>query len=164
MSAICGCAVEAVETETPGPPCDLSLDPAADAIVTDAERLRQALINLLANARQALAGSAVAAATGHASPTAWPERGVIRLASAFGQGGRVTISVRDRGPGIEADRLSRIFDPYFTTKRTGTGIGLAITRNIVEGLGGVIHVRSRVGEGTEVTIELPRTSPGVVAE
>jgi signal transduction histidine kinase len=54
-----------------------------------------------------------------------------------------------------------MFDPFFTTRPTGTGIGLAITRNVIEGLGGTIRAESRPGAGTEVTIELPRESaPG----
>jgi signal transduction histidine kinase len=48
-----------------------------------------------------------------------------------------------------------VFDPYFTTRRTGTGIGLAISRNIIEGLGGRISVASEPGRGTEVRIEIP---------
>jgi signal transduction histidine kinase len=73
----------------------------------------------------------------------------------------VQILVRDRGPGIAPEHLPHIFDPYFTTRRTGTGIGLAIARNIVEGLGGTIAADSRPGDGTEMRIELPRVaSPG----
>jgi signal transduction histidine kinase len=68
---------------------------------------------------------------------------------------RVAITVRDHGTGIEPENLQRVFDPYFTTRRTGTGIGLAISRNIVEGLGGRITVTSQPQRGTEVRIELP---------
>jgi signal transduction histidine kinase len=68
---------------------------------------------------------------------------------------RVAITVRDHGTGIKPDDLPRVFDPYFTTRRTGTGIGLAISRNIVEGLGGRITVASQPERGTEVRIELP---------
>jgi signal transduction histidine kinase len=65
------------------------------------------------------------------------------------------VVVRDRGVGISPEHLGRVFDPYFTTRRTGTGIGLAISRNIIEGLGGRITVASQPGRGTEVRIELP---------
>ena len=68
------------------------------------------------------------------------------------------IDVRDRGVGIEADDLARVFDPFFTTRRTGTGLGLAISRRIIEGLGGTISVTSRPGHGTDVRIELPLAS------
>ena len=73
---------------------------------------------------------------------------------------RVAIGIRDQGLGIAADDLSKVFDPYFTTKRTGSGLGLAIAKNVVEGLGGTITVESRVGQGTEMRIELPREQPG----
>ena len=79
----------------------------------------------------------------------------IRLETARLDSERVTITVRDRGTGITAENLAHVFDPYFTTRRTGTGIGLAISRNIVEGLGGRITVASQPERGTEVRIELP---------
>jgi len=69
--------------------------------------------------------------------------------------GRVVVSIRDRGAGIAADDMAHIFDPYFTTRRAGTGLGLPISRNIIEGLGGALSVSSRPGEGTEIRIELP---------
>jgi signal transduction histidine kinase len=75
-------------------------------------------------------------------------------------GPRVTVTVADRGPGIDAADLPRVFDPYFTTKRGGTGLGLPITKNIVEGLGGTIAVTSAVGRGTEIHIDLPIGGPG----
>jgi signal transduction histidine kinase len=57
---------------------------------------------------------------------------------------------------MSAEHKARIFEPFFTTKQTGSGIGLAITRNIVEGLGGRVDVESRIGEGTTVRFVLPR--------
>ena len=72
--------------------------------------------------------------------------------------GRVSIQVRDQGVGIAPDDLTRVFDPFFTTRRTGTGLGLAITRRIIEGLGGTISVTSHAGKGTDVRIELPVTA------
>ena len=71
------------------------------------------------------------------------------------RGDRVVITVRDRGTGIMPEDMAHIFDPFFTTKDAGTGIGLPITRNIVEGLGGTLSVSSRVGHGTEFRIDLP---------
>jgi signal transduction histidine kinase len=65
------------------------------------------------------------------------------------------IVIRDNGAGIAADDLPRIFEPFFTTKRTGSGIGLAITRNIIEGLGGTVSVSASHTGGTEFLIELP---------
>ncbi len=84
-----------------------------------------------------------------------PADAPIRLETARLDSERVAITVRDRGTGITPENLSRVFDPYFTTRRTGTGIGLAISRNIVEGLGGRITVASQPERGTEVRIELP---------
>jgi signal transduction histidine kinase len=68
--------------------------------------------------------------------------------------GRVCITVCDTGPGIAADDLPHVFEPYFTTRRTGTGLGLPIAHAIVVGLGGSIGMRSMAGQGTTVTIEL----------
>jgi signal transduction histidine kinase len=68
---------------------------------------------------------------------------------------RAAITITDKGGGIAPEDLPRIFDPFFTTRRTGTGIGLAISRNVIEGLGGRITVASERDRGTEVRIELP---------
>ena len=68
---------------------------------------------------------------------------------------RVVISIADRGVGISPDDLPHVFDPYYTTRRSGTGLGLPIAKNIVEGLGGMISVTSRPAEGTDVRIDLP---------
>jgi len=69
--------------------------------------------------------------------------------------GTVAIAIADRGAGINRADLPRIFDPYFTTKRGGTGLGLPIAKNIVEGLSGAISVISTPGQGTEIRVELP---------
>jgi signal transduction histidine kinase len=79
----------------------------------------------------------------------------VRMCTAPAEDGRIRVEVRDAGPGIPADDLPRIFDPFFTTRTSGTGLGLALTRNIIEGLGGSITIHSTRGEGTEVRIELP---------
>jgi signal transduction histidine kinase len=71
----------------------------------------------------------------------------------------VRITVADNGPGIAAGDLARVFDPYFTTKRGGTGLGLPIAKNIVEGLGGTLGVSSPPGKGTDFIIELPFEAP-----
>ena len=67
----------------------------------------------------------------------------------------MSITVSDSGRGLPPADLPKVFDPYFTTRRTGTGIGLAISRNIIEGLGGRITVASEPARGTDVRIELP---------
>jgi two-component system sensor histidine kinase HydH len=77
--------------------------------------------------------------------------------------GRAAVSIRDRGVGIAPEDMPHIFDPYFTTTRAGTGLGLPIAKNIIDGLGGTIAVSSRRGDGTEIRIELPLASPEVTA-
>jgi signal transduction histidine kinase len=66
----------------------------------------------------------------------------------------VSIAIADAGTGIAPEDLPRIFDPYFTTRRAGTGLGLPIARNIIDGLGGTIGVHSTPGKGTTIRIEL----------
>ena len=112
--------------------------------MTDGERLRLALVNVLANARQAAATKG----SGRGHP--------VELSTSSLDAHRVAIVVRDHGPGIRSEDLPRVFDLYFTTKRSGSGLGLAIARNIVEGLGGTIAATSRLNDGTEIRIELPR--------
>jgi len=145
LNALCEGAARAAGSDAPAIPIRLDLDPSLPAVVTDAERLRLALVNILTNARHALA----------ARPNADEARNPIRLRTRLRAADRVLIEVRDQGMGIAGEDISRVFDPYFTTRRTGTGLGLAISKNIVEGLGGSIAVSSRQGEGTEVRIELP---------
>ena len=131
----------------------LDLDDAMPSIVTDGERLRTALVNILANARQATqAARADGQANGSATTLADPSAVVVRTRRS---GDHVCITVRDKGVGITPEDMAHIFDPYFTTRRAGTGLGLPISKNIVEGLGGTLSVSSRPGEGTEITIELP---------
>jgi signal transduction histidine kinase len=131
----------------------LDLDPALPAIVTDAERLRTVLVNLLANARHAVEANAVAATGTHGTSRQTPDATVT--VAARREGSRVTICIRDRGIGIAPEDMAHIFDPYFTTRRGGTGLGLPIAKNIIDGLGGTVHVTSRVGEGTEIRLDLP---------
>jgi two-component system sensor histidine kinase HydH len=130
-------------------PVRLDLDPGIPPITTDGERLRQALVNILGNAMQAMTAASPSEADGTA----------IRLQTARLDARHLAITVSDNGVGIAAEDLPRIFDPYFTTRRTGTGIGLAISRNIIEGLGGRITVASERDRGTEVRIELPLDAP-----
>jgi two-component system sensor histidine kinase HydH len=129
----------------------LDLDRSIPVLTTDAERLRQALVNILGNAIQAVDGQ------DGRQPAA--DRDAIRLHTFRVDARRVAIIVSDRGSGIAPEDLPRVFDPYFTTRRTGTGIGLAISRNIIEGLGGRITVASARAQGTEVRIELPLDAP-----
>jgi len=70
-------------------------------------------------------------------------------------GDHVKISVTDTGSGIPAERLSKVFDDFVTTKRRGLGLGLAISKRIVEQLDGTITVESEVGRGTSFTLRFP---------
>jgi signal transduction histidine kinase len=121
--------------------------------LTDGERLRTVLLNVLGNAKEAatLQGARYGP-VGHG-----PADVQVRV-NNLGEG-RAAIAVADRGPGIPEADLPSVFEPYFTTKRTGTGLGLAIAKNIVDALGGTIAVTSVVGEGTLVRIEIPTTGP-----
>ena len=98
----------------------------------DPEQIEQALINLLRNAEQALANQ---------------QDGEIKLLAYLDQRGRITIEVCDNGPGIEEDILDKIFVPYFTTKTEGSGIGLALARQIMTYHGGFIRAVNREGGG-----------------
>jgi signal transduction histidine kinase len=73
----------------------------------------------------------------------------------------VEVRISDTGAGISEDHLSRIFEPYFSTKQAGFGLGLAVAKKVVEDHGGSIRVESRVGEGTTFTIDLPASVPDI---
>jgi two-component system sensor histidine kinase HydH len=148
IGALCRESVAAAQA-SPGAEIAVDLDPALPAVVTDAERLRIALVNLLVNARHAVL---------HQPAGAEP---LVTL-SATGDNKRTIITITDRGVGMAPKDLAQVFDPYFTTKRGGTGLGLPIAKNIVEGLGGSVAVSSSVGQGTEMRIELPTRTTGVL--
>jgi signal transduction histidine kinase len=145
LNALCSDAVKASGVEAGALAVGLMLEPALPQVSTDAERLRLVLVNVLSNARHA-----VAARNGDVRPA-----NAIMISTARAGDSRVAIEVKDRGAGIKQEDLPKVFDPYFTTRRTGTGLGLAISRNIVEGLRGTINIVSRSGKGTTVRIELP---------
>ncbi len=76
------------------------------------------------------------------------------------QGDRASVTVADNGEGIDPERMTRIFEPKFTTKTHGLGLGLAMVRAIVQGAKGKVAVQSKEGEGTEFEVRLPRVTPG----
>jgi signal transduction histidine kinase len=118
-----------------------------EQVAIDRERFRQVMVNLLDNAAQALSDPAWRAPAGH-------ERIVtVRTETAEPH---VRLSVIDTGPGMAADKLPQIFEPLFTTKGFGVGLGLPTARQIIEQHGGTIDVESRVGEGAAFIIWLPR--------
>jgi signal transduction histidine kinase len=79
-------------------------------------------------------------------------------AAPGGVSDRVQLCVSDDGPGMSAEVRARIFEPYFTTKRTGSGLGLPMVKQAVNELGGQLSLESEVGQGTRFVVELPRTS------
>jgi len=103
----------------------------------DPLQIKTCLMNVVLNAIQAM-----------------PAGGRLRIATVSGPR-TVDVTISDTGPGISEDDLNRIFNPYFTTKKLGIGLGLAITKKVVEEHRGRITVRSRPNEGTDVVISLP---------
>src|SRR5205823_2280457 len=88
---------------------------------------------------------------------AMPAGGRLMIAARAEADQRVIVEVSDTGVGMDAEALAKIFEPYFSTKATGTGLGLTIAKRNVELIGGTIDVRSQRGVGTTVTILLPMT-------
>jgi signal transduction histidine kinase len=151
LVGLCRDAAEAASAAGDGPRVAADL-PAADAVVTtDGDRLRTALVNILTNARQAVAAREAAGPEGDGAAE---EGASVQMRLERRPPGRICITVADRGVGIRPEELAQVFEPYFTTRRSGTGLGLPIARNIVEGLGGTLRVRSSDG-GTTVEIDLP---------
>jgi signal transduction histidine kinase len=128
-----------------------ALEPTLGSRLTDGERLRTVLVNLVVNARDSIRARR-SEGGGNA--------GDIEVGGRAVKDERVRLWVADGGVGIAAPDLHRVFEPYFTTKRTGTGLGLAIARKVVDALGGVIRVQSREGEGTRIEIDLPAPVAG----
>lgn len=115
-------------------------EPSLGKIWSDPYQLRQVLINLLTNAIHAT-----------------PPKGKISI-DLQSTGEEVVLSVRDTGGGIPEENVERIFEPFFSTKSSGegTGLGLFVTRSIVEKLGGKIEVESGPGQGTSFKVTLPK--------
>jgi signal transduction histidine kinase len=111
--------------------------PPLPTVVVDPTLVTRALANIVENALHAMPGSGSLHLTAE-SDASW-----------------VAIRVTDTGVGMDADALARVFEPYFSTKTTGTGLGLPIARRNIELSGGHIEVDSAKGRGTTVTIKLP---------
>ena len=107
----------------------------------DAGQIKQVLVNLIKNAIQAMTkGGTLALQTNESSDGVW-------------------LSVSDTGGGIPPEQLQRIFEPFYTTKKKGTGLGLMIVQRIIREHGGRIELESRVGQGTSFRIWLPLHEP-----
>lgn len=118
---------------------ETALDPEDPTGYIDANQIRQCLINLVRNAADAVSAKGGGQV-------------VLRTRS---DRDRVEIAVEDNGVGIASDILPRLFDPFFSTKKGGNGLGLALTQQIIRDHGGEIHVASRVGRGTTFTLSVP---------
>jgi signal transduction histidine kinase len=126
------------ELETRGIHVQAELARDLPPVMADEAQIRQALLNLVRNAAEAMS----------------PGGGTLRLSTARGKNGSVEVRVADTGPGIPPEHLDRIFEPFFSTKDGGTGLGLALTQQIVVEHGGKLHVESSAS-GTTFVVELP---------
>jgi signal transduction histidine kinase/putative methionine-R-sulfoxide reductase with GAF domain len=117
---------------------ELELDPALPHISAIANNLLQVFMNLILNAVDAM-----------------PDGGRLTVATALLEGDRVEVTIKDTGRGIAPEDISRIYEPFFTTKDNGTGLGLSITYGIIEAHDGEISVDSTLDVGSTFSIVLP---------
>ena len=117
---------------------------AIDANV-DPDLIAQVLVGLVDNAIEAV-----------------PAGGEVRL-EARSDGGQIELSVTDSGPGVPADLRGRVFEPFFTTRAAGIGLGLAIARQIVEAHGGTIQVEQSTSGGARFSVTLPAADRAATA-
>ena len=120
---------------------DKSLAPDLPDVMADGSQIEQVFVNLLLNAVQAV-----------------PEEGTVQIKSCLSDGEScVSIEVADNGPGIGRKEQSKIFEPFFSTKPNGTGLGLSVSYGIVRNHQGNISVQSRPGKGTRFIVKIPIT-------
>jgi len=119
----------------------------AGSLVGDAEQLRRVVINLAANALDALRDAKTPAPS-------------LRVSVGENLAGTdAWLRIHDNGPGIPAEHLPRLFDPFFTSKDGGTGLGLALAKKIIDAHGGTLDAASEPGRGAEFVLTLPKTRP-----
>jgi len=124
--------------------------------MADRKRLHRCFSNLIANGIQAMAtGGELGVRTSLVPVARFSDLQAEIFASGPPNGSAIRVVISDTGQGIPPDRLSRIFDPFYTTKEKGLGLGMAITHRIVEDHKGSIDVQSQVGLGTTFTFYLP---------
>jgi len=126
-----------VDAESYGITIRVETDNNLPQILVDKDKINQVFLNLFLNAIQAM------------------EQGGELLVRVKSDGQAIKIAVRDNGVGIESENMARVFDPYYTTKNDGTGLGLSMSSKIIEEHGGVIELSSVAGEYTEVRVLLP---------
>lgn len=131
--------LQLITIDRPSLEIEAQLDPELPLIKVNADQLKQVLLNLALNGIEAMAG-----------------RGRLTATTARSADG-ITIGFTDEGSGIAMRDIGHIFEPFYTTKPDGLGIGLSVSRSLIEAHGGRIQVRSREGEGTTFEIHLPAT-------
>jgi C4-dicarboxylate-specific signal transduction histidine kinase len=120
----------------------LELAESLPLVLIDAAQVQHVLLNLVHNGCQALSsGNSVA-----------PE---VRIRTARAEDGTVEVAVCDNGPGLAASALERLFDPFFSTKEEGTGLGLPISNTVIHAQGGMLGYRSNVPAGACFYFRLP---------
>ena len=122
---------------------ELDLDPTLPRLLVDRDQMKQAFYNVIKNAFQAMRAA-----------------GILHIRSWQSEL-YVSVSFNDTGGGISQDQMSKLFQPYFTTKSSGSGLGLLIVRRIVREHGGEIEIESNEGKGMRVTIHLPFGDKGI---
>ena len=132
---------------------EVILEPSLPRVAIDPEQLRQVFMNLYRNAMQAMKGRGRITVSTRVRLGLGTRPGTSSTDEPF-----VELTVADNGPGISQNVLRNLFQPFFTTKEKGTGLGLATSKNIIEGAGGRIEVRSYEGKGSSFSIVLPATS------
>ena len=123
----------------------------AGSMFGDAEQLRRVVINLVGNALEALDESV------SANP-----RIEVRMGENLA-GSEVWVRIKDNGPGIDSEAVSKLFSPFYTSRANGTGLGLSISKKIVDAHGGDIEVASAPGEGAEFLLTFPKRPVGAGA-
>lgn len=116
--------------------------PAPIVLIADADQIQQVVVNLVLNALDAM-----------------PTGGSLTIYVGRRTDGGVTIEVADTGPGVAKESMPRLFEPFFSTKETGLGLGLVISRRIVEDHGGTLTASNRPSGGASFFVQLPADSP-----
>ncbi|MBL0216947.1 MAG: response regulator [Myxococcales bacterium] len=153
-----------LRTSAPGVPLELHLDSSVPPILADELQLRQVVINLVVNAAEAMrdrAGSiSITVREIELTPTDLERTPELRELVTRRN---VVLEVRDEGTGMTAATAARAFDPYFSTRRLGRGLGLSVVRGIVRGHRGVVAIETQLDHGTTFRIYLPAALPAEIA-
>jgi PAS domain S-box-containing protein len=132
--------------------CTFRIDPDLWAIHADPAQITQVFSNVLINAQQAMPNGGVIQVT---ASNALESTKRFEYALPVEAGSYVRVSVTDTGIGIPDENLGSIFDPYFSTKQKGSGLGLATSHSIIKNHGGFVTVESKLGCGTTLQVSLP---------